>query len=172
MLGGVLFAYRSTSHQSTGMSPFHLLYGHDPKLPSALDFQAPVSKFPTIESEYGWELVGELKNARDVANQNVQKKQREQKKFYDRHCKEVDLRVNDLVMLKTQPRFCLDCKYKGPFIIKAVTPIYTFERSPNRNTYQRGLSLKALILHWSTLYTGFTLPQHITGHSLPIIVLF
>ena len=35
MLGGVLFAYRSTPHQSTGMSPFYLLYGRDPKLPSA-----------------------------------------------------------------------------------------------------------------------------------------
>ena len=44
MLGGVLFAYRSTPHQSTGMSPFYLLYGRDPKLPSALNFQAPVCK--------------------------------------------------------------------------------------------------------------------------------
>ena len=89
MLGGVLFAYRSTSHQSTGMSPFHLLYGHDPKLPSALDFQAPVCKFPTTESEYGRELVGELKHARNMAKQNVQKKQREQKKFYDRHARKL-----------------------------------------------------------------------------------
>ena len=105
--------------------PFYLLYGHDPKLPSALDFQALVSKFPTIESKYGRELVGELKHARNMAKQNVQRKQREKKKFFDRQCKEVDLKVNDLVMLKTQPRFCLDYKYKGPFIIKAVTPTPT-----------------------------------------------
>ena len=122
MLGGVLFAYRSTPHQSTGMSPFYLLYGHDPKLPSALNFQAPVCKFPTIESEYGQELVKELKHVRNMAKQNVQKKQKEQKRLYDRQSKEIDLKVGNLVMLKTQPRFRLDRKYKGPFIVKSVTP--------------------------------------------------
>ena len=66
MLGGVLFAYRSTPHQYTGMSPFNLLYGRDPKLPSALNFQAPVYKFPTIErSEYAQELVKKLKHVRE-----------------------------------------------------------------------------------------------------------
>ena len=82
MLRGVLFTYRSTPYQSTGMSPFYLLHGYDPKLPSALDFQAPVSKFPTIDSEYGRELVSELKHARTVERQNVQKKQSEQTKVY------------------------------------------------------------------------------------------
>ena len=52
----------------------------------------------------------------------MQKKQSEQNRYYDRQCKEVDLKVNDLVMLKTQPGFCLDRKYKGPFKIKVVTP--------------------------------------------------
>ena len=134
LLGGVLFAYRSTPHQSTGMSPFYLLYGYAPKLPSALDFQAPVSKFPTIESEYGRELVSELKHARNVARQNVQKKQREQKKYYDRQCKEVDLKVNDFVMVKTQPRFRLDRKYKGPFKIKGVTPTNVIIRLKDDST--------------------------------------
>ena len=38
MLGAVLFAYRSTPHQSTGLSPFYLLHGRDPWFPTALDF--------------------------------------------------------------------------------------------------------------------------------------
>ena len=108
------------------MSTFYLLYGCDPKLPSALNFQAPVCKLPTIESEYGQELgqelVKELKHARNMAKQNVQKKQREQKRLYDRQSKEVDLKVGSLVMLKIQPRFRLDRKYKGSFIVKSVTP--------------------------------------------------
>ena len=37
-LGAVLLAYREASHSSTGMSPFYLLYGGDPQLPTALDF--------------------------------------------------------------------------------------------------------------------------------------
>jgi len=49
-LGAVLLAYRATPHSSTEMSPFYLLYGRDPQLPSALDFQVPVSRYPTVES--------------------------------------------------------------------------------------------------------------------------
>ena len=40
-----------------------------------------------------------------MAKQNVQKNQREQKRFNDGQCKEVGVKVNDLVLLKTQPRF-------------------------------------------------------------------
>ena len=57
-----------------------------------------------------------------MSKQNVQKKQKEQKKLYDKQCKEIELKVAVMVMLKIQPRFCLDQKYEGPFIIKVVTP--------------------------------------------------
>ena len=60
LLRPVLFAYRITPHASTGMSPFYLMYGRDPKFPSSLDFQTPTSKFPIIETEYGRELEREL----------------------------------------------------------------------------------------------------------------
>ena len=121
LLGPVLLAYRATPHTSTGMSPFYLLYGRSPQLPSALDFRVPVQRFPTIETEYGQELVKELKQARTIAKQNIDKKQKEQKKYYDRKVKDVKLKIGDLVMLKTEPRFRLDRSYKGPFQIKSLT---------------------------------------------------
>ena len=121
LLGPVLLAYRATPHTSTGMSPFYLLYGRNPQLPSALDFQLPVKRYPTIETEYGQELVRELQQARAIAKKNIEKKQKDQKKFYDQKSKDVKLQVDDLVMLKTEPRFRLDRSYKGPFRIKSLT---------------------------------------------------
>ena len=41
LLGPVLLAYRATPHASSGMSPFDLLHGRNPQLPTALDFQLP-----------------------------------------------------------------------------------------------------------------------------------
>jgi len=63
LLGPVLLAYRATPHVSSGMSPFYLLYGRDPKLPTQLDFQVPVTRYPTVETEYGQELAKELKQS-------------------------------------------------------------------------------------------------------------
>ena len=71
--GAVLLAYRAAHHSSTGMSPFYLLYGRDPQLPTALDFQVPTSRYPTVETEYGQELVRDLKRVRELARKTIQK---------------------------------------------------------------------------------------------------
>ena len=75
-----------------------------------------------MESEFAKELVKELKQARSMAQKNIQGKQAEQKKYYDQRTKTNELKEGDLVMLKTQPRFRLDRSFKGPFIVKTVTP--------------------------------------------------
>ena len=118
-LGAVLLAYRAAPYSSTGMSPFYFLYGQDTQLHAALDFQVPTSRYPTVETEYGQELVRDLKRVRELARKTIQRSQRKQKRFYDRRCKEVKLKVGDLVMLKTEPRFCLDWSYKGSFVIRS-----------------------------------------------------
>ena len=65
-------------HLSTGLMPFYLLYRRTPQLPSPLDFQQPVVKYPVVETEYAKELVKEFKQARSVAHKNIQGKQMEQ----------------------------------------------------------------------------------------------
>jgi len=56
-----------------------------------------------------------------VAKQNIGKEQKEQKRYYDQRCKEVELQKGDLVMLKTELRFKLDRAFKGPFVVKSLT---------------------------------------------------
>ena len=66
-------AYRTTPQTSTGESPFYLLYGQDAKIPSALDFNIPRPPAITTESEYGRELLKELKSIRALAGQHIKK---------------------------------------------------------------------------------------------------
>ena len=121
LLGPVLLAYRTTPHSSTGEAPFYLVYGRDANLPTALDFKTPAVKYPIVATDYGKELSLELKRARQAAKVNIQRAQKDQKKYYDQNCKNCELKVGDLVMLKVQSRFKLDRSYKGPFTIQSLT---------------------------------------------------
>ena len=96
LLGGILFAYMSTPHQSTGETLFFLLYGRQPSLPTALDLTVPMPQFPVVESEYGLALEKELKEARAVAKKNIESAQRCQKSYYDRGAKDNGLSIGDL----------------------------------------------------------------------------
>ena len=121
LLGPVLFAYRTTPHDSTGESPFFLMYGRDARLPTALDFYMPPSGCPTVETDYARELYKELKVARELASKNIKKAQSSQKTQYDNKSKNCTIVVGDLVMLKVEPRFKLDRNYKGPYRVTEVT---------------------------------------------------
>ena len=97
MLGGVLFAYRNSPHQSTGDTPFYLLYGRKQNLPTAL---VPRPRFPVVKSDYGLTLEKELKEIQSVAKKNVEVAQRRQKIYYDKGSRDSVLIVGDFVMLK------------------------------------------------------------------------
>ena len=90
---GVLFAYRSTPHQSTGETPFYLLYGRRFNLPTALDLTVPVLRFPVVESDYSQAQEKELTEARAFAKRNVEAAQRHQKKYYDHEAKDSELKI-------------------------------------------------------------------------------
>ena len=77
-LGPVLFAYRTTPHSLSDETPFYLVNGRDPNLPSTLSFSVPQVKYPVIETEFGKELDKELKYARELARKNIQSAQRAQ----------------------------------------------------------------------------------------------
>ena len=125
LLESVLMAYHTTPHSSTGEAPFYLVYGRDARLPTALNFNAPAVHYTTIATEYAKELAVRLKRARATAKDNIQRSQRDQKKYYDRNSKEFDLQVGNLVLLKVQPHFKLDSSYKESFTVQSLTSMNT-----------------------------------------------
>ena len=67
LLGPVLLAYRTAPHSFTGETPFSLLYGRDPRVPTSMNFYQPSMSLPAEESRYAKELFKELKQARQLA---------------------------------------------------------------------------------------------------------
>jgi transposase InsO family protein len=99
----VTFAYNSSPQASTGESPFFLLFGRDPHLPSDLSLapsKALSRQFKDV-SEYRSELVRILEEARSLAREHLSAAQANQKRRYDATHKEAPFVLGDRVWLFT-----------------------------------------------------------------------
>ena len=142
LLGPTLLAYCTAPHSSTGESPFILLYGHDVRVPTSLDFYHPALPLPALETDYARELFKELKQARQLAQKTIEKSQRQQKIQYDKGARDPQVQEGDLVMLKVKPRFRLDRSYKGPYRVVSVTATNVFIHPLNDPEDQITVSLQ------------------------------
>ena len=95
----VLFAYRASIQESTEESPFFLLHGRDPRLPSALKMEVSQLRSEIDLETYKGELMAGLIEAWKLAKKHVQQAQKVQNKYYDRKTKEPTYREGDRVFV-------------------------------------------------------------------------
>lgn len=95
----VLFAYRASLQESTRESPFFLLYGRDPRLPTEPALSCPIRRTYLEIDDYKSELALGLTKAWKMAREKVEKAQKHQKKFYDQRARKPTIRVGDRVFL-------------------------------------------------------------------------
>ena len=89
----ILFAYRTSMQTSTQESPFFLMYGRDPKLPTEAALTVPPQREQVDLDSYKSELVSNLADAWKMAREHVKQAQRRQKTAYDRSAKPPSFRV-------------------------------------------------------------------------------
>ena len=123
----LLFAYRSTIQESTRESPFFLVYGRDPRLPTTSTMELPRPEYTVDLDDYKSELVTCLVKAHEDAREQIKKAQVRQKKFYDMHAKEPAYKVGERVMVYmptdvTGKERKLARPYHGPYRIVTLTP--------------------------------------------------
>ena len=96
----VLFSYRCSMHQSTGESPFFLLYGRVPQLPTEKALTKPTERCYLVSDDYRTELVETLSEDWEHAQKNVKVAQRRQKKQHDRRARTPNFAVGDRVCVQ------------------------------------------------------------------------
>ncbi|MCP4052721.1 MAG: transposase family protein, partial [Mesoflavibacter sp.] len=93
-----LFAYRTTPHSATGVSPFLLSLGRQPNLPTQSIFgRDPIDTDPITVFDYLANLESTLKTVYNKAGINIKQAQAASKKKYDFSAKEDQWEVGDVV---------------------------------------------------------------------------
>lgn len=95
----VLFAYRSTIQESTKESPFYLVYGRDPRIPTSTVLSYRRSPYTVDIDDYKLELTEALSGAWKLAHDHIQVAQARQKFQYDKHSADVQLKPGERVMV-------------------------------------------------------------------------
>ena len=129
----VIFAYRSAPHESTGESPFYLMYGRDANLPFD-DILKPMQVNYALGENYKEEMAARLHKAFAKARQNLMKAAEKRKYYYDQKAASTDIGVGDLVLIhfpKVKPGRVakLARKWIGPYRVLNQTSPVNFEVS-------------------------------------------
>ena len=95
----LVHAYNCTRHESTGHSPYHLMFGREPHLPIDLMFGIDRGERQTT-TKYIEDLKAKMKKAYDLANTAADKARDKQKKGYDVKARDVTLQEGDKVLVK------------------------------------------------------------------------
>ncbi len=93
------YAYRITVQESTKESPFFLLYGRDPALPTLAALSRERTPYMVNLDDYKTELLTGLNSAWTLAQDNIKIAQQWQKTTHDRTTKETPLKVGQRVMV-------------------------------------------------------------------------
>ena len=119
LLPYVLFAYREAPHESTGFSPFELLYGREIRGPLDVlkeEWEAK-SRNESVVSHIM--LMRErLESMASIVQENMKRAQAQQKQWYDRTARERVLEEGEkvLVLLPTSTSKLL-AQWQGPYVI-------------------------------------------------------
>ena len=125
----LMMAYRTSVQESTGATPFSLMFGREARLPIDVMFGLPPGEESVSPSHYALLLRRRMEAAYHHVRSQLSLQQRRQKTLYDRKAAGAPYCVDDLVWLHS-PAVArgssrkLHCPWKGPYrVIKVITDV-------------------------------------------------
>ena len=126
-ISALVHAYNCMRHDSTGFSPFELMFGRAPRLPIDLVFGTMKDgNEPCPKSDYVKELKSRLEKSYELAGKTAEESRQKQKQQFDKTAKASNLKEGDKVLVKI-----LAFKGKHKLADKFEEEVYTVERQPN-----------------------------------------
>ena len=120
-----MHAYNCTQHESTGYSPYYLMFGRHPRLPVDLAFGLDIEPSkPKSTLQYTKSLWDRLKQAYELALGQVRKSQTHQKSYYDKKARAAVVSVGDRVLVMV---VAFDGRHKLADTLFVTNPILLYQ---------------------------------------------
>lgn len=113
LISYAMFCYNTTVHTSTNYTPYELVFGKKPIIPTLF--------FQTTEPQYNYDnyaldLKRIMQETHKIARENLIKKKNSNKQYYDQNANTLELHVGDKVLLKEQNKKNALCFiWSGPY---------------------------------------------------------
>ena len=168
LLPFVLMAYRSSVHESTGFTPYFLVFGHEMSLPLDLMYQPPEHSEPSSLKKQVLERQEAIRKAFELVRRNTTAQQLRRSALYNRKVHGPVYKEGDCVLLHypVTPPGCspkLSSHWCGPYrIIKYLNDV-------NYKIEEIGIG-KHLTVHYDRLkrYHGVVAPTSLIPERNPI----
>lgn len=139
-LPSTLHAYNVSTHQSTALTPFFLMFGRQPRLPLDIAFGLTEETSRMDYPAYVMKLRERLQDAYKVASERQVAARKTQKKRYDKKVKGYDLEVGSRVLRRNVTRSGKLDNYWHPEILEVTalhgkSPVYTLLELGGDKTY-------------------------------------
>lgn len=99
-LNKLIHAYNCTRHETTGFSPFYLMFGRSPRLPVDLLFDLDNDLQQGDYQDYVKTWQADMRRAYDLASRNTQKSSARSKVYYDKKASAAVLLPGDRVLVR------------------------------------------------------------------------
>ncbi len=96
----LVHAYNCTKNETTGFTPYELMFGRQPRLPVDLAFGLTVNHQPGSHSQYVRNLKSQLEDSYKVATENAKKTASRNKARFDKHVVDSTLKEGDRVLVR------------------------------------------------------------------------
>lgn len=121
------FAYNTNVHSSTNYTPYELVFGYKPEIPTSL-----YSTNEYTYDEYNNYLKNKITLTQRIAKENILKNKEKSKLNYDKHVNQKKYKIGDKILIKTPNRGKFDSLYDGPYTVISVNDVYVKIKRRNK----------------------------------------